>query len=278
MAIIDLHIHTNLSDGAYAISEIVSFSKQNNCNTIAITDHEFIQDYSSFEKKYHINIINGIEFNTSIKGLHILGYGICNINNIQTYMDWLHRENEEVAYLLIDKLKSKGIDISLEKLKLYLKLHNFKYKYLDKRHIVKYLINQGITKDVWDTYQRLIGRGTELYIPLKKITPTQVIDKICQCGGVSVLAHPFTLNYTDEQLYDLIYNLKNIGLDGIEVINGNTPVELQQKYEKIAEKFSLIKTVGSDFHDLNSCKIGIEYNDEIIDALNEKIKIKHRLK
>ena len=121
MVKIDLHIHTNLSDGSHTITEVINNSKINNCNAISITDHEIVEDYSELAKKNSINIINGIEFNSSQKGLHILGYGIKDITKMMSYMNLLHKENEYVSYLLIKKLKSIGIDISINQVKIFLK-------------------------------------------------------------------------------------------------------------------------------------------------------------
>ncbi|MEG1793266.1 MAG: PHP domain-containing protein [Bacilli bacterium] len=197
---IDLHIHTNLSDGNHDINEIISLAKKQECSTIAITDHEIIKDYSKIALDNKINIINGIEFNTSEKGMHILAYGITNINEINKCMNELHSENEDASLKLIDLLQKKNINISLESVDEYLNSIGLKYTYLDKRHIVKYLISKGITKDVYDTYKNLIRRGTDLYIPLKKITSSEIISKIDKCGGISVLAHPFTLSQNDDEL------------------------------------------------------------------------------
>lgn len=271
---IDLHMHTNLSDGDYNINEIIELSKRNNCYNIAITDHEVVKDYNSIAVENEINIISGIEFNSSEKGMHILGYGIKDIERLSNYIDELHMENESVTYQLIKKLENKGIDISIEELINYLENKNLIYKYLDKRHVVKYLIEKGYTQNVYDTYKNLIGRGTELYIPLKKIHPTDIINKIGDCGGVSVLAHPFTLNLDDKTLLLKVKELLSYGLDGIEVINGNISYSLTNRYNMIANELNLIKTVGSDFHNLSSCNIGIECNEEIFKKLENRIKTK----
>ena len=148
---------------------------------------------------------------------------------------------------------------------------------MDKRHIVKYLIEKGITKNVYDTYKNLIGVGTDLYIPLKKISPSDIISKIDSCGGISVLAHPFTIDKNLEKLEVIIKELIDYGLVGIEVINGKNPREFQLQYELLAKKFNLIKTVGSDFHDINLSSIGIDYDEEIIDILHEKIYSKNNI-
>lgn len=274
---IDLHIHTNFSDGNLSIQEIIDIAKQNDCHKISITDHEVINDYSSLTIKNDIEIINGIEFNTSEKGMHILGYGIIDIERVRKKMYNLHKENENVSYQLIEKLAKLGIDISSKKVFEYLLSNNIKCDFLDKRHIVKYLIDYGYTKDVFDTYSNLIGRGTDLYIPLKKIMPVDIIELINKCGGVAVLAHPYTLSLSEKQLLLKIKELVEYGLEGIEIINGKLPKENILQYKTIANQLKLLCTVGSDFHSNKKQDIGIECEEYIYNDLIEKIKIKNNL-
>lgn len=273
---IDFHIHTTLSDGDFDINKIIELSKKNGCYKISITDHEVIKDYSNVGKENGIEIINGIEFNCSEKGLHILGYGIEDIYDISNFVDILHRENESVSYQLIDNLNRAGYDITAEKVKEFLYSKNLIYDYLDKRHIVKYLIDIGVTKNVYDTYKNLIGSGTKFYLPLKKISVVDIIHKIDESGGVAVLAHPYTLKLDNKELLIKIRELVDYGLSGIEVINGRMPKELSDIYVEIANVFGLIKTIGSDFHNEMTDNIGLVYSEEVYNDLTTKMKQKSK--
>ena len=83
MSKIDLHLHTNLSDGLLSPENVIILAKENGCQTIAITDHELCENYELLSQKYDINIISGIEFNTSISNLHLLGYGIIDFDKMK---------------------------------------------------------------------------------------------------------------------------------------------------------------------------------------------------
>lgn len=271
---IDMHIHTNLSDGDLKIEEIIKKAKENNCFKIAITDHEIVKDYKKISKNNDIDIINGCEFNTAEKGMHILGYGLLDLNYIKENIDILHKENEEVSFKLIDKLVNLGFDISKEKIKLNLSSEGIEYEYLDKRHIVKYLVNNGYTKSVGDTYKYLIGRGTDLYLPLKKIGSKEIIDMIHKSGGTAVLAHPKTLCLNEKELLEKVKQLVLYGLEGIEIYN---PVMENKDIiisKNISKQLNIIETVGTDFH--SGSELGVECDKLIYENFKEKIKTNNR--
>lgn len=257
---IDMHIHTCMSDGEFNIFEILNLAKSNNCSLLAITDHEYIEDYHYLSTP-ELRIYNGIEFNTAIKGLHILGYEFQNITEIQKIMKKLHNDNETVTYELITLLAKDGYDISVEQVKQFLKEKHIECNYLDKRHVVKYLINRKYSNSVYETYSKIIGRGTKYYLPLKKMSEKEILRIINDCGGYAAIAHPFTLNFSYNELYCMLKELKKYGLSGIEVINGNDKDNNVFKYKQLANELKLYETFGSDFHSLQSHPIGIGCED-----------------
>ena len=268
---IDMHLHTTFSDGDVDVKEVINTSRNNNCSLISITDHEFLNDYSYLNESFNdIDIVNGIEFNTNEKGVHILGYKIEDIDYINNFMDNLHKDNEHVSFELIDALEKIGYNISNEQVSEYIKSIGLSYKYLDKRHIVRYLVDNNYTKSIYDTYANLIGVGTKLYIPLKKVPVEDIISLIKYHSGIAVLAHPSTMNKTSYDLLNRVKKLKKYGLDGLEIFNRKSDKKYIKLYNDIADECNLLKTVGSDFHSFNDDEIGINVDDEFY----EKIKIK----
>lgn len=258
---IDLHTHTNISDGFLTPEEVVKIAKLNKCYKISITDHEIIKDYKNLSDKYKITIVPGIEFNTSVSNLHILGYGIEKIEEMNNEMYNLRKYNELVSLEVIKKLENDNFDISVNQVKEYMMSLNIDSKMMDKRKIVKYLIYKKYANSVLDAYNSLIGKGAKYYVPNKKKTVEEIIELIRKYGGVSVLAHPNTLRLSNSNLIKQIKYLKSCGLNGIEIINGrmiNTNI-----YSSIAQSLNLLETVGSDFHDPKTDNIGIEVNEKV---------------
>lgn len=84
------------------------------CSKIVITDRDRINDYSEYSSVYGIPIISGIEFNTDMRGMHILGYGIDDVTNVANIMLNLEMENQDVCYRVIEReileLMRNGLD------------------------------------------------------------------------------------------------------------------------------------------------------------------------
>lgn len=272
--IVDFHLHSNCSDGLLSPEELVKESLKNNCSIIALTDHDIVNDYSYMEENYNLPIISGIEFNTSINKLHLLGYGIKKIDELNKKLYDLRKYNENVCIEVILKLQAAGYDISVEKVIDFLKNSNLEYKILDKRKLVKYLIYKGYVNNTHAAYQNLIGQQQRFYVPNKKMSPEEAINCIIECGGVAVLAHPNTINLDAADLEKEIKLLKDNGLTGVEVFNGKAKLNYGLILD-LANKYDLIQTFGSDFHNPEIDKIGIFIeNDEQVEKLCQKIKKK----
>ena len=183
MSKVDLHLHTNLSDGLISPEDVVIKAKNNDCKIISITDHELLNEYDALAKKYNIDIISGIEFNTSISNLHLLGYAVKNFKLVDEVMQNLRIKNERVCLEVIELLKKDGFVISETLIKKYLQEINLDYSILDKRKLVKYLMYMGYTNSIVETYETLIGKKQKYYVPNVKLSPEEIINLIDQSGN-----------------------------------------------------------------------------------------------
>ncbi len=266
---IDLHVHTRCSDGNLTVKEILALAQKNNLSTISITDHETIINlinHRDLEKEYKINIIPGIELPTDIPKMHILGYGIKNIEYLEKIMINLRKENEERNKETIDILYKNGINITYNKVKELTSQEIITY-----RDIVKYLYAKGYVNDPRNAYQKYIGKGCKAYVPSKTLTEKEVLELIQYCNGIPVLAHPFTINQSIN-IENLIKNMKKNGLEGIEIYPPKITKKQLEYYEYLLKKYKLIKTIGSDFHNSNYDELGVEVNDNYMKNITKKLK------
>ena len=277
MSKIDLHLHTNLSDGLLSPENVIILAKENGCQTIAITDHELCENYELLSQKYDINIISGIEFNTSISNLHLLGYGIIDFDKMNAEMLSLRKLNEVICIEVIERLRKDGIEVSIKQLKDYLDSINLDSQILDKRKLVKYLIHMGYSSTIVETYQKLIGKGQKYYVPNIKLSPKEIIELVKSCGGKTVLAHPNTITKDNKMLLSIVDELKSLGLFGIEVKNDKMKLTQTEFYQIIAHRNELLETFGSDFHNPNTDYVGFKREQEKYKKTHEKLVLKRKL-
>lgn len=287
---IDLHLHTTYSDGDLDIATLLKEVKRRNIKTIAISDHETILGLNGYEKaclKYGIKIIPAIEMNVSLSGAHILGYGMDDFYKIESEFDKIRKENENIVFDIINLLKKDGIKIDeSDVIESTLEYHKNKknivevnsdiFKYIKefivvKTDIARTMMELGITSSIDESYRKYLGPNGKYFIRTKKIDTKDAIELIRSCNGVSVLAHPMTVNTRKESLVNLCKELKSFGLSGMEVNGPRYSKKQTENYISIARKIGFIETVGSDFHRYDQ-SMGIEASPKIVYNLEQKIK------
>ncbi len=253
--IIDLHTHTNYSDGDLSPDELIKLAIDNNIGTLGITDHDTICGIKEINRDDSliidsgINIINGVELSAkTAKGrMHILGYDFdVNDKDLNDKMNELKNNSIYSVMAIINQLKiDYGIVFdSLDINELFSNLGN-----IGRPHVAKLLIKYGYVKDVKEAFNKYL---TDAYkktkILNKGISCKECISLIKNAGGISVLAHPNQLLLNDEELEEKMKEMISVGLDGIEVYHSGHSKEETKKYLEIANKYNLLISGGSDYH------------------------------
>jgi len=248
---LDLHCHSNTSDGLLSPQELMLKAKESGINYIALTDHDTVAGLNEARitaEKYGINLINGVEISCQIpKGeLHILGLFVNpldeNLNNMFKKLQNYRRERNEK---FLTKLKEIGIDINMDELL----EGNRKLENIGKPNFARYLEKKGIVKNSKDAYGKYLNDGGLASVSKEKIKSEDAISAIHGAGGIAVLAHPDQVklfNFTE--FNNFVIDLKNKGLDGIEVYYSNYNKKQIKFYKKIAQNHGLVISGGSDFH------------------------------
>lgn len=241
----DLHIHSLFSDGSDTPEEIVEKASQQGLAALSLTDHDTVAGLPAAEaagRRYSLEVIPGIEFSTESanRDIHILGYFL----NIQ-YPELLEQlakfqdVRRERIVKMVDKLRQLGIgSISADEI-----FEGAPNATVGRPHLASQLVKKGLVKDIPTAFEKYLGEDRPAYVPKYKQTPFEAIDLIRRAGGVSVLAHPMVTN-RDE----LIPQMVERGLGGIEVYYPNCLPKVSEFYQKLALKHGLAMTGGSDYH------------------------------
>lgn len=251
---IDLHIHTQFSDGSCSPAEVLDLANKNNVKIISFTDHDVVPDISEERKlaeKLGIRIINGIEFSIGHESedIHILGYGY-DVQN-KEFCDLVKkladcRQKELIR--VIRGFRKNGIDLPLNRL--------LKDERGDCFHgIARMLVENGFANDESEAKREYLCKGGKVYVKKYRIQPQEAIDIIHNAGGVAVLAHPNRYFHADIfEIDKLLRYYVELGLDGIELFHPSNI--MGEDVKQLSEKYNLCITGGSDYHNTLGAKIG----------------------
>jgi len=249
--IIDMHTHTYYSDGELSPQELIEKAINKNIGVLSITDHDTINGIKTVDKnKYpEIKIINGIELSVKRnKGrMHILGYGIDLENKDLNDKMYELRDNSlnHVLSLMEQIKKDYGIRFKYEDIK---ELINANHN-LGRPDLARLCIKYGYASSVQDAFDKyLIDANTKILGHNKGLTYEEAISLIKNSNGIPVIAHPKSLELEEKDLLELLKDMINCGLKGIEVYHSSHSKEEMDYYLKIANKFNLLISGGSDYH------------------------------
>lgn len=256
---IDLHVHTTASDGTMSPTEVVRYAKNKGLRTIAITDHDTIEGIAEglqAGSDVGLEVIPGVELSVDFaKGtMHVLGYYIDHTNaELQDKLTVVQQARAERNLIMVEKLRGLGIAIDLSEVK-----EAPEHGQIGRPHFAYTMVKKGYVQNIQDAFNRYLGKGGPAYVEKFKFPPEEAMHFIIKAGGVTVLAHPFTLNLPQQKdLEDVIVKLKAQGLDGIEAYYPEHSEGQTKVYRTLAKKHGLLLTGGSDFHGFNRDAVDI---------------------
>ncbi len=279
MKTVDLHVHSNRSDGSMTPAQLVDLALEKGLSAFALTDHDTtdgLEEAIRYAADKGIEVIPGIEFSTEYRGrdIHMLGLAIeydapLFRDQIRAFVDSRILRNQKMCRNLMEA----GIDISYEKL-----TAAFPGSVITRGHYSRYLLDHGYVKSMPEAFDRYLGDRTPYFVPRQKVTPAQAVQLILDAHGIPVLAHPTLYHMGKEALQKLVTELKEAGLIGIEAIYSTYSAGETREMRQLAERNHLLVSGGSDFH--GSTKPGLEmgtgYNGRLIIPYDiwEKLKEK----
>ncbi len=259
---VDLHTHSNVSDGKTSPPQLLQEVLRNRLKTFALTDHDTIAGIEAvsmvFEKLSQLAVslpgfIPGVEISADFKGqeVHLLGYypaGL--IRCLDGYLEERRKDREARNRKLCKKAQENGMKIT------YKELSNEGGFVVGRLHMAQIMIRKGYVTSVNEAFDRFLGEGKPCYAERELPDVKDAVDQVIKSGGVPVLAHPAIYRgwLRGEEaagpsgVKDKLRELKDAGLQGVEVIHGETSEAESRILARIGAELDLLPTAGSDYH------------------------------
>jgi hypothetical protein len=280
---VDLHCHSTASDGTLSPTEVVQLATRSGLSAIALTDHDTIAgvaEAAAEARVVAIDFLPGIEISAEYPHpgtMHILGYGVDpDSATLKSLTNTLIAGRDNRNPRIIAKLNELGVKITMDEVE-----KEAGGQVVGRPHIAAILHRKGYVSSIKEAFNKYLAQGAPAYFDKERLTPRQALEMIRQSGGLPVLAHAIQLRTdNDGQLDRVVKDLVDLGLAGIEVFHSDHNPEWIDKCEKLAKKYNLLKTGGSDFHGTNKAHITLgtarghrvprAYYDELVASVSRR--------
>ena len=246
---IDLHTHSNISDGSLTPTEVIKAAKNAGLKAIALTDHDTVDgvlEAMKAAKAMDIECIPGIELSAFYKTLevHIVGLFL-NLDDPKLHerLNAFRAIRENRNTRMLEKMQAAGIDITMEKLR-----QVEGDAVITRANIARYLLHIGYVKSISEAFDKYLSPGMPFFVQKTGVTPKDAIDCIRDNGGIAILAHPLTYKFSHSELIECIETLKSYGLQGIETYYSTFSEADHRDMKRLADQYGLLHSGGSDFH------------------------------
>ena len=247
---IDLHVHSAVSDGSDPPEVIPELAKAAGCSAVALTDHDTLAGLEAARRRaaeVGIELVGGCEVSCAFSGTstHVLVYFIDREEGafheeLARFREDRVRRNRQLAQLLA----SLGIAITYEEAVAAASSEDS----LGRPHFAGLLVAKGAAESIPDAFDRWLAQGRPAFVPKARVHPAEIARVARAGGGVCVLAHPLTLELPADELDRAVGELAGAGFSGIEAHYASYRPEQRRALAKLAARHDLVATGGSDYH------------------------------
>jgi predicted metal-dependent phosphoesterase TrpH len=285
--LIDLHVHTDRSDGSTPPGELVQQARALGIRALGIADHDTLAGYDAarpFAAECGLELVCAVELSTRPeqrscgkreRSVHVLGYFIDSPPSAD-FRHWLESQQASRRQRNLDlvaKLRHLGLDICLEDAQVYSR------NQVGRPHFAKVLCDKGYVSCLQEAFDVYLADDASASVEREEPSIEEGIQRIRDGGGFASLAHPVRLPQRGNELEALVEKLTGAGLRGIEVYHSEHRPEDCAAYLALARQFSLTPTGGSDFHGDNKPAVrlgsGIDGNVHLPYAFLDQIREMH---
>jgi len=266
---VDLHCHSNVSDGTLTPAAVAARAKANGVDIWALTDHDEISGVAAARAaaaELGLPYVAGVEISITWAGqtIHIVGLQIDETNlELVQGLAATRGGRERRAREMSEQLAAAGIPGAFEgALK-----HVGNPDLISRTHFARYLVEIGRCADTSEVFRNFLTEGNPGYVPHRWASLEQSVRWIHGAGGIAVVAHPGRYKLSD-LAFDAFFNeFKQLGGSAIEVVTGSHTPDQYGYYAKVATDYGFLASRGSDFHSPSESRIDLGALPPLPDSL-----------
>lgn len=265
MGFVDLHVHSNASDGTLSPAQVVDRAVSKGLDAIALTDHDTIDGLEEAIRAAEgkpLELVPGIEMSCLVTPPHMRS-AECEIHIIGLYIDqFSHELADGLAEIrgirqkrnerILERFLEDGFILTMDDL-----TGGNACTVITRAHFARALTEKGYVKDRKQAFDKYLQYGGRYCSRKEVTTPEQVMSILSSAGALPSLAHPMQYHMGYGQIEDLVVYLKDLGLKGIEVYHSSHNQHESGTLREMARRHQLLPTGGSDFHGANKPDIDI---------------------
>lgn len=244
----DLHCHSTASDGVMSPDALVRLAAENGVNVLALTDHDSTAGHTEAAlaaRAVGIHFIPGIEISVSWQKrlIHIVGLGVdgsfAELQKGLARLCELRQQRAEAIGARFEKIGMSGV---------YEGACALAGGVVSRSHFAMHLVERGDVRDIQQAFKKYLQKGKRCYVGCEWASLEEALGWIHGAGGQAVVAHPARYKMNRRLMRAFLADFKALGGVGLEVACSSHSGEEVQTMAQLAEEFTLLASVGSDFH------------------------------
>ena len=247
---VDLHSHTDASDGSDAPQELIDNALRAGVRSLSITDHDTFAGYfaaRTYAASQGLDLLCGIELSTKYEGktVHLLGYfpGAEPSEEFSGWLVGLQDKRRDRNRRLVGNLQKLGVEITLEEVEAIGKSQ------AGRPHFASILLQKKYVKTMQEAFDKYLAENGRAFTEREEVPLEEGIQRMRAAGGIPVMAHPVRLGRrTHEEEIEWITAAAGMGMLGLEVRHSDHDAAAVARYTALAERLGLLTTGGSDYH------------------------------